>query len=196
MQSFLDTTAPESGTEAVVTPRANGFVEVLHQSPDDPEIWFASYVVKVADGVTVAMTCWDERFDAGLARLADPRVGHIVAGEFRLLWPTFFLLLDNTAAGRHEDGALARLVDPDDGERKWFIAVLAGAGTEAQLPTSAVDDVVGLSLHVANESRHDLSTGQKARIAARVGASRVRPRKQVARPWEDRLDWLQALLGT
>ena len=200
MQHFLHTVAPASGSGAVEVDHESDYVEFLLQSKTDPSVWFASYLLKVDDNVAAAVTCWDQQFDVVFQQLNDPKYGAIYVDEFRKIWPTFFSLVDATNDERYGDGALTQLVDPDDMNRKWFVAVLvSGLQTATENDgskfTAAVDKAVDLSLAVFREAQTKLSWKLKAKIGLRGGAVGYRAGKEFAGPWEDRLRWLQTLLG-
>jgi hypothetical protein len=176
------------------------YFEFLHQSESDPAVWFSSYVARVDETVLAGMTCWDQDFDQYFEKLSDAQLGPIFADEYRKIWPTFFRLLDNTAEGQFGDGAIDQLVDPDDKNAKWFIAVLfnwAGMSDEEgnRRLTEAADSAVSLSLQVVRESQTNVSWRQRAKMGARGAAAGYRHGKEITNPWEERLGWLQAMLG-
>jgi hypothetical protein len=119
--------------------------------------------------------------------------------ELRKIWPTFFELIDNSVDERYGDGALTEVVDPEDMNRKWVIAILVGGlKSEADWPRvlEAVDRAVALSLTVGQELQHELSKGQKVKVMLAGGRAGYRQGKEATAPWEKRLGWLKTILGS
>jgi hypothetical protein len=200
MQHFLHTAPPPSGSGVVMNFDRSHYAELLHQSSSDPAQWFSSYIVHIDDNVLAGVTCWDQQFDIILEKFNDPQHGRIWVDEFRKIWPTLFSLFDNTIDERYGEGALAELVDPDDMNRKWFVVALVGIAdlTDDEIEQrcyEAADKAVDLSLALTREFQNELSWKQKAKIVARGSAAGYREGREKVGPWQDRLGWLQTMLG-
>jgi hypothetical protein len=200
VQHFLQAVPPSSGSGIVTRERDGYYTEVLIEF-DTGDAWVAAYVIPIDEDAVACVTCWDQQFDPIFQQLTDPKYGQIYVDEFKKIWPQFFALIDNTVDERFGDGAITQLVDPDDRNRKWFVAKVVGglqaaddSGTAARV-SAAIDAVAELSLAIFREFQHELSWRQKAKIMARGGAVGYREGKAITGPWEERLGWLQTLIG-
>jgi hypothetical protein len=199
MQHFLRTAAPArpSANGIVMNTDHESYIEVLVRSNVDRSRWFAAYLLKVDDHVAAAVTCWDLQFDKVFQTLDHPKYGQIYVDEYRRIWPVFFRLVDNTLGQRYGDGALAEFIDPDERNRKWFVAVqFRGAGSQSDAKARvAVDQAVELSASISQEFQRQLSFAQKARIGLKGGNIGYREGKAFADKWGKRLDWLRPFVG-
>lgn len=202
MEHFLHTAPPataEPGANVVLEDHQPDYYKLLARSDFDPNVWFSAYVVSVDDHTSAGMTCWDQQFDGAFEKFADPKYGPIYAEEFRKVWPTFFELIDHAVDERYGEGALTEFIDPDDVNRKWFIAVLTRAmGStmeDVDRRLEAADRAVELSLAVTREIQTKPGWKRMAKIGLRGGAVGYREGQALRAKWEGRLNWLAPLIG-
>jgi hypothetical protein len=200
MQHFLRNAAPlPTEQDVVMEDHSPDYIAFLRRSNVNPARWFSSYLVKIDDHASAAITCWDQQFDPLFEKLGDPQHGAILAGEFRKLWPNVFAVIDNALDERYGDGALTEFIDPDDMNRKWFVAVLFSSASSDQdehtVASRAIDAVVERSLGIADDLLKELPWKAKIRIGLRGGAVGFKRGQEIADKWRKRLDWLQTLSG-
>ena len=192
---------PQAGVDDIVIEVAHGSHAPVHfRDARNPGRWYTAYMMHLGDGVGAGLACWDQQFDTFFRLVSDAKLGHIYADEFRRRWRHFAALLDQTADERYGEGCLAELIDPDDMNRKWFVATLFNAsGDYAELSTRAVTACarsVQISVDLGDELRQPVKLSAFARIGLRSAAVGAREgREQVAR-WTKHLDWLQPFLGS
>jgi hypothetical protein len=201
MQHFVRPTPPTAAeSDVVVNPHDPYYWEYLFRSPAAPNGWVVAYLVKIDENIAAAVTCWDQHFDPVIQQLSNPRSGPVLEKEARKTWVTFFKLLDNAIDERYGEGALTEMIDPDDMNKKWYFAVLISGLTQggsefAGKLQPAIEKVVDLSFQFIQESPGKQSMAQKARIFMSGFVSGYRRGEEMVRPWQQRLDWLQGLLG-
>ncbi|HEU0131456.1 MAG TPA: hypothetical protein VFQ85_10760 [Mycobacteriales bacterium] len=194
MREFTDAGQAGPDTAPVETVEHSGYLEVRLRETPRP-LTRSVYVLNAGEGVGAAVTCWGQRFDPVFAGFDDPKYGRIWMDAYRTIWPTLFALIDNAIDERFGDGALTELVDPDDVNRKWFVAVLFSTSSGEAAAEHAVDRVAELSVALSNDLTRQLGWKEKAKIAARGGRVGYREGREIADRWEKRLDWLRPLLG-
>lgn len=190
MRYFLG--PPLEQTDAVESPN---YVEVVTPYPGGS---FITYLVREEEDTYAVCACWEQVFDAMFKRLNDPSIGPVFASEGRKLWPGFFLAYDNAVDERYGDGAMVELVDPDDMNRKWFIAIKFRASSDTQIEekgAAAMERVVDFSLQIGQELERELTFWEKTRLFAKGGAQGYRRGKELTGPWEKGLDWLRVITG-
>lgn len=173
----------------------DSYLEITSPIPDASLV---SYVIKVEGTTWAACTCWEQRFDPIFQQLNNPQYGQIYLPEFKKIWPSFFRAYDNAVDEQYGNGALAEFYDPDDMNRKWFIASMFQASDLDQLNermVEPVDRVLDLSGKVFLEFRNEVTGWQKAKMMAKGAAVGYRAGRQAAEPWEKGLDWLRVLAG-
>jgi hypothetical protein len=202
MQHFLHTVAPPSTEESLLTEdHSPDYLMFLHRSSVNPARWFSSYLVRIDDQVSAAMTCWDQHFDPIFEKFGDPDQGPILSDEFRRIWPNFFAVIDNALDERYGDGALTQFIDPDDMNRKWFVAVLFHSSSSSsnqdyeKAVLNAIDAVVTRSHGIADDLLKELPWKSMVRIGFRGGAVGYRKGKAISDKWKQRLEWLQFFVG-
>jgi hypothetical protein len=202
VEHFLETAPPattEPGSDVLFEDHTPSYLKVLSRSSVDANTWYSAYLIRIDDHTSAAVTCWGQQFDVAFQQFADSKYGHVYLKEFRKIWPTFFELIDHAIDERYGDGALTELIDPDDVNRKWFIAVLvSGSGSaddQEQRRLEAADVAVALSLAVTREIHTELTWKVKAKIAMGGGAVGLREGQAIRSKWEGRLNWLQPLIG-
>lgn len=194
---WAPTTVPLGGDAVALGEVANGRCPIYLRDSVNPGRWYVAYVVMIEDGVGAALACWDQDFDEYFRLIADPKLGSIYVDEFRRQWRTFAQLLDQTADERYGDGALAEFIDPDDINRKWFVACLFAGDPDAtafmERAVAAAVRSVELSIAIRADFRSPISALSYTRIAFRGAAAGAAE----ARRWTKHLDWLtQALEGS
>jgi hypothetical protein len=79
------------------------------------------YIIPRGEHSALIATCWDHAFDPILEGIDGD-----AAETISETWPTLAMLLHNGMKELYRDGALILLEDFDDGERKWYVASVAG----------------------------------------------------------------------
>ncbi|GAA4400766.1 hypothetical protein GCM10023153_28540 [Ornithinibacter aureus] len=185
---------PAGAAGAVLGEVSNGRCPVYFQDAVNPGRWYVGYVVMIDEGIGAGLACWGQDFDQYFALINDPKFGAIYVDEFRKQWRVFTKVLDQTADERYGDGALAQFVDPDDINRKWFVASMFAADPDtAQFTEKAVAATVRsveLSLAIRADFRSPISPVTFARVFFRGAAAGAAE----ARRWTKHLDWLTILL--
>jgi hypothetical protein len=150
MHFFLDLEATPTEKQSVVrsTP---AYVEIESHSVDPPGVGYIYVLACEAPGSFLVAACWGREFD----RFTDPNVGP----RFFRACPELGHLITEGINERLSRGAVIRMVDPDDGDLKWFVArVVAGLNVERvrdlvehQLLRSASDAITAMSFVIREE---------------------------------------------
>lgn len=199
MHLFTDFVDPGNPDDLAPHPE---YLEVFFPLQATEPMWACAYVflLSSSDGVNdiVAVTNWGED-QLGIAwNMFSPPRTEVVAEAYGTIWPTLLKVVANTKAGKYKKGALAKVVDPDDGVAKWVVAVARHDVPDAVLEakgTTIAAQVASLSVAIAMELTTDLTKMQKARMIARGGADGYRRTKEAISPVEDALGWLRIVVG-
>jgi hypothetical protein len=124
MRFFIDLAA-KPVTEQTVLNGTPQYLEVQEHGLDPPGISYV-YVIPLDASSFVVATCWGHEFDRFREFIFHPKQGPAWIKAYSEPWPTFGELINNALAGNYSRGALVNFEDPDDGERKWYIATFVG----------------------------------------------------------------------
>ncbi|MCD2462293.1 hypothetical protein ACFT0G_16720 [Streptomyces sp. NPDC057020] len=149
MEHFLAGSPPEGPVANGIASRdTDSYLEVKALVSD---LWLPSYVIPIEEGIHAAATCWDNQFDTMVDQLEKPSV----VKAWRRMHPTWLACVENCLKERYGDGTVMQLIDPDDMNRKWLVAVVfRPRGTDAAQSAAmgaAVDRVITLSAQMAAE---------------------------------------------
>lgn len=171
------------------------YIEFTLRSRANPGRWLAIYLVQVnASGTWAAVSCWDRQFDRIVAQAAGKN-GDLVIAEYRRIWPTFFALVQNAADEQYGNGALTEFMDPDEMNRKWFVAVLfrTPPGNPAELDervATAVAKVVTLTDQLQSDFLRPLTKISQARAILKAAVRGANESQEIFKRWTENFDWL------
>jgi hypothetical protein len=97
----------------------NSYIEL--EIPIDEESSIFIYIIPKNQHSAFVAVCLDDMFEKIMDDLDEDTLEIIVD-----TWPTFAELLYNGIKDKYQNGALIQLEDDDYGEKKWFVASVAG----------------------------------------------------------------------
>jgi hypothetical protein len=140
MRFFFDSSVRTAQSEFLV--RETPAYWELITSLNEPDLKGASffYVIPQSEYSVLTAACWGHDPDAMYQLFLDKNFGDDWLKVFCETYPIQGQLILNGIHERFSDGALVSLLDPDDGETKWFVVTVVGnieVGSEPDDQTSA-----------------------------------------------------------
>lgn len=166
MRDFIES-VPGKGLQPIddgseVRVRATrGYFEVEYKAQS--EIYLTLYYIPRSESSVFIAACWDHAFDGPIEGLSDDDALETVTQT----WPTLAQLLANGIEDRYSQGALIVLEDPDCGEKKWFVASVAGnldLGSLDGLFTEETQEVARLVIECSTALMGELQENQPSLI--------------------------------
>jgi hypothetical protein len=196
VHTFGSSVRPGPGASSPVVEVSARYVHVRYQASDNPGRWFSGYALRVDDDVWAALTCWDREFDPMLEILGR-QDGDLIAAELRKIRPALFQLIDNAVGERYGDGALVEIQDPDDFNRKWFIAKLFRASDDEldEALDTHLTQIMESSVVVLRESLNPIPASALARLGIRGAIRGAADGYRIANSLLDKFRWLSDLQG-
>lgn len=122
MRYFIDSTPGRDtiGDEDLMLRATNNYFELIYTI--DKSTYLIINIIPRNDYSAFVATCLGDGFDEVLENFDDEDYVETVCDT----WPLFVKLLNNGLKDKYSEGALIKLEDIDTGDRKWFLASVAG----------------------------------------------------------------------
>ncbi|HEX9088924.1 MAG TPA: hypothetical protein VF867_15505 [Arthrobacter sp.] len=160
------------------------------------------YINEVHDDTWAACACWGRSglaFDMIFSVVEHPEKAPKIAAGLRDSYPSLFLAYDNAMSEQYGAGALAQFIDPDDMNRKWFVASMFRAHDVASFDEkmpAAANRAILLSCQISMEFETAAAETQEVtRVAAQANGITAGDVRAAVGALTRGLDWLDILMN-